>query len=127
MLRSLPRRDEVSYASLLAHAVLLRGLHERIPTTTVSTYEATRSMIIVRRGKQRVETRAMENSMPPKRVMPDRSKITVTSENEVKCWIRHFGVTREELERAVERVGNSAASVRKELRNLAPGTTGSRS
>jgi len=50
-----------------------------------------------------------------KRVTPDRSKITVTSEVEVKYWIKHFGVTREELERAVERVGNSAASVRKEL------------
>jgi Protein of unknown function (DUF3606) len=55
-----------------------------------------------------------------KRVMPDRNKITVTSEDEFKCWIKHFGVTREELERAVERVGNSAASVRKELRNLVP-------
>jgi hypothetical protein len=54
------------------------------------------------------------------KVMPDRSKITVTSENELKYWIKHFGVTREELERAVERVGNSAASVRKELRNLGP-------
>jgi hypothetical protein len=53
-----------------------------------------------------------------KRVMPDRSKITVTSENEIKYWIKHFGVTREELGRAVERVGNSAGSVRKELRNL---------
>ena len=55
-----------------------------------------------------------------KRVMPDRSKITVTSDNEIKYWIKHFGVTREELERAVERVGNSAASVRKELRNFVP-------
>jgi hypothetical protein len=55
-----------------------------------------------------------------KRAMPDRSKITVTSENEVKYWAKHFGVTRQELERAIERVGNSAASVRKELRNLAP-------
>jgi hypothetical protein len=54
-----------------------------------------------------------------KRVVPDRSKITVTSESEVKYWMKHFGVKREELERAVERVGNSAASVRKELRNLA--------
>ena len=54
------------------------------------------------------------------RVMPDRSKITVTSEDEVKYWIKHFGVTPEELERAIERVGNSAASVRKELRNLSP-------
>ena len=53
-----------------------------------------------------------------KRLMPDRSKITVTSENEIKYWIKHFGVTREELEPAIERVGNSAASVRKELRNL---------
>jgi hypothetical protein len=52
------------------------------------------------------------------KVMPDRSK-KVTSENELKYWIKHFGVTREELERAVERVGNSAAS-RKELRNLGP-------
>ena len=55
-----------------------------------------------------------------KTVMPDRSKIAVTNEDEVKYWIKHFGVTREELERAVERVGNSAASVRKELRNLTP-------
>jgi predicted RNA-binding protein YlqC (UPF0109 family) len=54
-----------------------------------------------------------------KRVIPDRSKITVTSENEIKYWIKHLRVTREDLERAVERVGNSAASVRKELRNLA--------
>ena len=53
------------------------------------------------------------------RVMPDRSKITVTNDNEVKYWTRHFGVTREELQRVVERVGNSAATVGKELRNLA--------
>jgi hypothetical protein len=52
-------------------------------------------------------------------MVKDSSKY-VTSENEVKYWIKHFGVTREELERAVERVGNSAASVRKELRNLGP-------
>jgi len=82
----------------------------------------TRSMVVVRRGKRRAETRTMEKFMPrslTKRVMPDRSKITVTSEHKVKYWIKHFGVTREELERAIERVGNSAASVRKELRNLA--------
>ena len=55
-----------------------------------------------------------------KRVTPNRSKITVTSENEIKYWIKHFGVTREELELAVERVGNSAASVRKELQHRVP-------
>lgn len=54
-----------------------------------------------------------------KKIIPDRSKITVTSKDEIRYWRKHFGVTREELERAVARVGNSAASVRKELRNLA--------
>ena len=57
------------------------------------------------------------------RVMPDRSKITVTNENEIKYWIKHFGVTRQELEHALERVGNSAASVRKELRGQSLGRT----
>jgi hypothetical protein len=52
--------------------------------------------------------------------VPDRSKIAVTSDDEVKYWTKHLGVTRKDLERAVERVGNSAASVRKELRNLSP-------
>ena len=28
-----------------------------------------------------------------KRIMPDRSKITMKSENEIKYWIKHFGVT----------------------------------
>jgi len=55
-----------------------------------------------------------------KRATTDRGKITVTSEDELKYWIKHLGVTREELERAVERVGNSAASVRKELQNRVP-------
>ena len=60
----------------------------------------------------------MRNS-PTKKVTPNRSMITLTNKNEVKYWIKHFGVTHEELECAVERVGNSAASVRKELRTIA--------
>jgi hypothetical protein len=32
-----------------------------------------------------------------KSVTSDRSKSTVSNEIEVKYWIRHFGVTREEL------------------------------
>jgi hypothetical protein len=43
----------------------------------------------------------------------------MTNEKEVKYWMKHLGVTQEELNRAVERVGNSAASVRKELRTIA--------
>jgi hypothetical protein len=45
----------------------------------------------------------------------DRSKIVLDSENQVRHWTRHFGVTQQELARAIERVGNSAAAVRKQL------------
>jgi hypothetical protein len=33
----------------------------------------------------------------------------------VKYWTKHLGVSREQLEKAVGKVGNSAAAVRKEL------------
>lgn len=46
---------------------------------------------------------------------PDRSKIIIEHEDHVKYWTRHFGVTKDELIRAIERVGNSAAAVRKQL------------
>ena len=45
----------------------------------------------------------------------DRSKIVIDSENQVRIWTRHFGVTQQELARAIETVGNSAAAVRKQL------------
>jgi len=45
----------------------------------------------------------------------DRSKIVVDGENQLRRWTKHFGVTEQELARAIERVGNSAAAVRKEL------------
>jgi len=50
-----------------------------------------------------------------KAVTRDRSKIMLEHEDEFKLWARHFGVTKDELTRAVEKVGNSAAAVRKEL------------
>lgn len=46
---------------------------------------------------------------------PDRSKIHTHLSDEVKRWCRSLGVSKEELLKAVEKVGNSAASVRKEL------------
>ncbi len=46
---------------------------------------------------------------------PDRSKIIIEHDDHVKYWTRHFGVTKDELTRAIERVGNSAAAVRKQL------------
>jgi hypothetical protein len=50
-----------------------------------------------------------------KREQPDRSKINMHEDYEVKCWARALGVTRERLQHAVEKAGNSAAAVRKEL------------
>ncbi len=45
----------------------------------------------------------------------DRSKINMQEAYEVKYWARELGVSREVLQKAVDKVGNSAAAVRKEL------------
>jgi hypothetical protein len=50
-----------------------------------------------------------------KKVAPDRSHIATSDENEVKYLSRHLGVSQEELLRAVDKVGNSTPTVRKEL------------
>lgn len=45
----------------------------------------------------------------------DRNRINMHEDYEVKYWSHHLGVSREELKRAVDKVGNSAAAVQKEL------------
>ncbi|MBR1087350.1 DUF3606 domain-containing protein [Bradyrhizobium manausense] len=50
-----------------------------------------------------------------RRAQPDRSKINMDRDEEVKSWSREFGITRAKLQEIVEKVGNSAAAVRKEL------------
>jgi 3-oxoacyl-[acyl-carrier-protein] synthase III len=45
----------------------------------------------------------------------DRSKIHVANANEVKCWAHKLWISMDELRIIVEKVGNSAAAVRKEL------------
>jgi Protein of unknown function (DUF3606) len=45
----------------------------------------------------------------------DRSKINMREEHEVKYWTKQLGVSKEELQKAVNKVGNSAAAVRKQL------------
>jgi Protein of unknown function (DUF3606) len=40
-----------------------------------------------------------------KRGSPDRSKIAMHEEHEVHYWTKHLGVSREELQRAVDKVG----------------------
>ena len=44
-----------------------------------------------------------------KRGQPDRSKINMNEDYEVKYWTKHLGVSQEELTRAVAKVGNSLA------------------
>ena len=45
----------------------------------------------------------------------DRSKINMHDPHEIQYWIKHLKVSKEELQKAVEKVGNGAAAVRKEL------------
>ena len=50
-----------------------------------------------------------------KPVPPDRSKINLDQPHEVKYWTRALKVSKEDLLKAIDKVGNSAATVRKEL------------
>ena len=51
-----------------------------------------------------------------KREQPDRSKINMSEDFEVKYWLKALGVSRDELQSTIDKVGKSAAAVRKELR-----------
>ena len=50
-----------------------------------------------------------------RRVQPDRSRINMHPSYEVKYWTHQLGVSRDRLQQVVDKVGNSAAAVRKEL------------
>jgi 3-oxoacyl-[acyl-carrier-protein] synthase III len=45
----------------------------------------------------------------------DRSKINMHEPHEVKYWTEELGVDKDQLQNLVDKVGNSAAAVRKEL------------
>lgn len=46
----------------------------------------------------------------------DRSRISLGEDYEVRDWSKKFGVTPDELKKAVEAVGNSAAAVEAHLK-----------
>jgi 3-oxoacyl-[acyl-carrier-protein] synthase III len=50
-----------------------------------------------------------------KKETPDRSKINMHQPHEMHYWTKHLNVSKEELQKAVDKVGNSAAAVRKQL------------
>jgi hypothetical protein len=45
----------------------------------------------------------------------NRGHINLKKLHEVHCWTRQLGVSQEELQRLVDKVGSSAAAVRKEM------------
>jgi len=45
----------------------------------------------------------------------DRDKINVNEDYELRDWSKKFGVSKEELKKAVQKVGNSAEAVRNQL------------
>lgn len=52
---------------------------------------------------------------PTEKLAADRSHIATRDLDQVKYLSRHLGVSQEELLRAVDKVGNSTSTVRKEL------------
>jgi len=57
----------------------------------------------------------LEKKMDTKRVQPDRNKINLDQPDELRYWTRALKVSEEEIRSAIGKVGNSAATVRKEL------------
>jgi len=53
--------------------------------------------------------------MLTKKERPERSKIHVDDAQQMKCWAHRLGISPEDLRELVEKVGNAAAEVRKEL------------
>ena len=52
-----------------------------------------------------------------KRTTPDRSKIDAQDARQLKYWLKALGVSKQELLEAIDKVGNAAAAVRKELQS----------
>jgi hypothetical protein len=50
-----------------------------------------------------------------KPVRPIRVHIDVSQQAQMRYWTKHLRVSSDELQRAIEKVGNSASAVRKQL------------
>ena len=48
---------------------------------------------------------------------PDRVKIVMDHLIEVKCWIKKLGIPKAQLQTVIDKVGNDASAVQKELAN----------
>ena len=57
----------------------------------------------------------MAKELLSNRTTPDRSKIDLANAAVTRFWARELGISVEELSKLIDKVGNSAAAVRKEL------------
>jgi len=46
---------------------------------------------------------------------PDRARIDLTDEVTARAWVKKLGKSKEEIAAAIEKVGDTAAAVKKEL------------
>ena len=69
---------------------------------------------VLRNKRCPVEVTKMDSTT--NRGEPDRSRISLSQQHEVTYWTKRFGVSREQLEAAVNAVGNSADAVERHLR-----------
>jgi hypothetical protein len=72
------------------------------------------------RGPDRIARRRMAREAAWRIVWPRGISLTAAKsiwaeDYEVHYWTKHLNISKEELQKAVEKVGNSAAAVRKEL------------
>ena len=51
-----------------------------------------------------------------KKGMQDRTRVNTSEDYEVRYWSEKFGVSRDQLKAAVNKVGNSVSAVEKELK-----------
>jgi hypothetical protein len=65
-----------------------------------------------------------ESPMRRAKPLPTRNKIDLADPTQIRVWTRRLGITADDLQRVVRKVGNSIASVSKEirLRKAAPPT-----
>jgi len=56
---------------------------------------------------------------PTKKRPQDSSRINTNEQYELEYWAKKFGVTPERVRQAVEKVGNSAQAVEREIKRVA--------
>lgn len=90
------------------------GLSRRFVCDRCSIGLPADSTKLSRTKRSPVEVLIMDNTT--NRGEPDRSRISLAQQHEVAYWTKRLGVSREQLEDAVNAVGNSVEAVERHLR-----------